>query len=445
MNYKKASDRSTACGRKTKAAFLIFRHCIKRNSMQIKKISAFVMSFILIFSMTSSHEYVSAAKSISELKQALNENAKKKQEAIKEKVEKQTELNSAVEKKNDLDIQLTALQDDIDVIDDVINDKQKEIDEKSKQIDELSDKIDDSKDTLKERMKIMYENGSTSYLEMIFESKGLSDLFTRVAIIQDIISHDKNMIQEYVNTKSEIEDTKKAVESEQAEQKEAKDMLVDKKSDLKEKQAERDKIVNQLQSEVTELEKFEEESAKYEEQARNELAAAIAAQEAAEKAAAEKAAKAKAASSSSSNSSGGGTVATAAKATSGGFGWPSAASTRVTSEFNPNRKNPVTGKWRKHTGMDIGAPQGTDVLASKAGTVVTAGWNNGYGNYITINHGNGVATLYGHNSKLLVKAGDKVEKGQVIAKVGSTGNSTGPHIHFEIIVNGTPQNPRNYL
>ena len=98
-----------------------------------------------------------------------------------------------------------------------------------------------------------------------------------------------------------------------------------------------------------------------------------------------------------------------------------------------------------HTGIDIGAKAGTNVLAANNGTVIKAGWNNSYGNVVMVDHGGGIVTLYAHNSKLLVKTGDVVAKGQTIALVGSTGNSTGPHIHFEVRVNGEYKNPRDWL
>ncbi len=399
------------------------------------KICAVLLSALLLVAPETQTVRVSAAKSISQLKKELAENTKKKQDAINEKTKKQAEFNSISDKKSDLDIQISALQSDINAIDSVISQKEQEIADKTKKIDEITVQIGESKQLLKERMKVMYESGGTSYLEMLFESKGLSDLFTRIAVIQDIVEHDRNLIDEYAAARTEIEEARTVVETERSEQQEAKDLLVEKKADIKDKQAEYNKLLSELQNEVAELEKFAAENEKYEAQARAELQKAMEEAEKAERAKAQK----------QKNSSSNTTTATAAKVTSGEFGWPSASSTRVTSEFSPNRKNPVTGVWRAHKGMDIGAPKGSNVLASKDGTVVTAKWNNGYGYYITINHGGGVATLYAHNSELLVKAGDTVKKGQVIAKVGSTGNSTGPHIHFEVIINGVQQNPRNYL
>jgi murein DD-endopeptidase MepM/ murein hydrolase activator NlpD len=130
--------------------------------------------------------------------------------------------------------------------------------------------------------------------------------------------------------------------------------------------------------------------------------------------------------------------------TGGNFCWPSASSTRVTSEFGM-RFHPILKVNKLHTGIDIGAASGTKVLAANNGTVIKAGWNNSYGNVVMIDHGGGIVTLYAHNSKLLVSTGDVVSKGQNIALSGSTGNSTGPHIHFEVRVNGDYKNPRDWL
>ena len=116
----------------------------------------------------------------------------------------------------------------------------------------------------------------------------------------------------------------------------------------------------------------------------------------------------------------------------------------ITSNFG-YRTHPVTGEQKLHTGTDFGSPYGTPVKASKNGTVVLSGTYGGYGNTVIIDHGGGIQTLYAHNSSLLVKSGQTVKQGDIISKVGSTGVSTGPHLHFEVRVNGTPQNPMNYI
>lgn len=125
-----------------------------------------------------------------------------------------------------------------------------------------------------------------------------------------------------------------------------------------------------------------------------------------------------------------------------GFQWP--VSGTVTSEYG-YRIHPIFGTRRLHAGMDISGPTGTAIWAAKGGSVIYAGWRGGYGNAVIINHGGGVTTLYAHQSEMLVSVGDQVGRGDVIGKVGSTGNSTGPHLHFEVRINGTATDPRPYL
>lgn len=410
---------------------------------KIKIIAAFVLAVSIFVSGVGGPAVtapVYAAKSISDLKKDLQDKEQKRKEASAQKKEKQTQLNGALEKKAELEEQISSLQEDIDSVDNVIQQKNSEIENKQAEIEQLTKLIDENDEQLKQRMKAIYENGTTSYLEIIFESKGLSDFFTRISAVKDIMAHDKALIQSYVDAKEGVQTAKQTVENEKSEKEEAKTLLVNKKGDLKEKQEEKNELVADLKNDISAIEKMEEEGEKQEELVKQELAKALAAQEAAEKAA-----KAKAQQQTGNSSSSGTRTATPARQSSGAFLWPSAASTRVTSPYG-SRIHPITGKQKFHKGLDIGAPNGSDVLAAADGTVVTSGWNaGGYGNYITINHGGGLVTLYGHNSKLLVSAGETVKKGQVIAKVGSTGNSTGPHIHFEVMLNGSVVNPYNYL
>ena len=118
--------------------------------------------------------------------------------------------------------------------------------------------------------------------------------------------------------------------------------------------------------------------------------------------------------------------------------------TRVTSEFE-GRINPITGKQEIHGGLDLAAPEGTPIYAAGAGTVITSGWHNSYGNYVMIDHGADMVTLYGHMRNRAVVQGQTVIQGQCIGYVGSTGDSTGNHVHFEVRVNGKRENPRTYM
>ncbi|MDR1438536.1 MAG: M23 family metallopeptidase, partial [Clostridiales bacterium] len=168
-------------------------------------------------------------------------------------------------------------------------------------------------------------------------------------------------------------------------------------------------------------------------------AAAAKAKAAAEAAAAKAAKAAKAAQENAAASAGGGSVGSGAA-----MRWPLPGYSTLSSPYG-TRVHPVTGKKKMHTGIDIPAPTGTDIVAAKGGTVIISGVQGGYGNAVVISHGDGLTTLYGHCSKLLVKVGQTVKQGEVIAKVGSTGVSTGPHLHFEVRKDGATAQPLNYV
>ncbi len=381
-------------------------------SMNItKRIVSAIIATMLIFSQAAY-----AAKSVSELKNQLAESQKEAQKLKEEIKSKEADKDKATAKMNELDAEIDVLQGGIDSIQAVIDEKQQEIDVANARIDQLNIDIDETKEKLKDRMKVMYEYGATSYLEIIMESKGFSDFFTRIAAIQAIVEHDNAVMDKYAEQINEIETAKQLVETEKNEQVEAKGLLTKQQDSLEAVRNEKSKLIAELNKDIAALEAAEKQKEKDAQALEAEIDRALS-------------------SSKSSN---------VVYKGNGKFAWPSASSTRVTSEFG-YRNHPIFKTKKLHRGMDIGAAAGTDVLAGEAGVVLTSGYNSSYGYYITINHGSGYVTLYAHNSKLLVKSGDKVTRGQVIAKCGSTGNSTGPHIHFEVRVNGNFVNPRNYL
>ena len=394
---------------------------------KLKKACSLLLTAAVIFSCANS---VFAAKSLSELKQDMEERSKTIKEKENQIKQKESEKDAQVEKRIELDVQIEGLEEDIDDVENIIDEKEAEIEEKNDRIEELQELIDKNKDTLKQRVRIMYEYGNASYLEVLLEADGFGDLLTRISVLKDIVSHDQSVIEEYISSQTELEQAKQIVVTEKEEQVEAKEMLESKKSELKTLQKEKQDIIDSLNADIKALE-AEEKAA---EQEYNSIMAEV------KKAQAELQKKS---SSSSSSSSGGGT-AVVTKGT-GQFLWPAASpSARVTSSYG-RREKPNAAATSIHRGIDIGAPSGTDVLAADGGTVIVAGSGRSYGNYIVIDHGNGYTTLYAHNSRLCVSVNQSVERGQVIAKVGSTGNSTGPHIHFEVSKNGSLVNPMNFF
>ena len=292
----------------------------------------------------------------------------------------------------------------------------KEREEKKRERAGREEEIKKTDKQLKKRMKIMYENGTVSYLEMILKSKGLSDLFTRISVIESIVKHDNAIINEYEMQVEQIAAAKALIENEKNEQVEAREILESKQNTIKAKQAEQQRLINELNADINELKRQEAEMEKAEQQIQAQINAAL-------------------------NSSSQKNV----KYTGNGkFLFPLASYTRISSPYG-YRIHPITGTRKLHSGIDYAAPHGTAIYAAEDGSVLTSGWINGYGYTVTINHGGGYVTLYAHCSKLLVSAGQTVKKGQTIAKVGSTGNSTGNHLHFEVKVNGKAVNPAGYL
>ena len=329
---------------------------------------------------------------------------------------KQAEKNSQKAQKDSLDIEIAGLQADIDKIQSVIDEKNAEIDEKNNEIQALDTELKATDKRLKKRMKVIYESGTESYLELILKSTGISDLFTRIAVVESILKHDNSIMDNYRAQIEEINAAKEIVEKEKNEQVEAQDILEAKQNQIKSKQSEYQKVIDALSKDINELKKQEAAQEKAAKELQNQINSAL-----------------KSSSQQTVKYSG-----------NGKFGFPLTSYTRISSTYG-YRIHPITGTKKLHTGIDYAAPYGTSILAAEDGVVLTAGWNSGYGYCVTINHGGGYVTLYGHCSSLLVSAGQSVKRGQTIAKVGSTGNSTGNHLHFEVRINGNTVNPAGYL
>ena len=298
---------------------------------------------------------------------------------------------------------------------------------------EAEEKYDAQYAALKERVRYMYENGDIGYLEMLFSVESFEDFLNQLEYISCIVEYDQNMERNLLETERTIAAKLAEITAKQKEVAVLSAQLERKQHALEEAEAVKTAMVHTL----LEDEKNALQTAKDFEDANAQVAAQIRKIEA-EQAAAEAAKRAAAAKANA--------AANAASTVSynGKFLWPVPGYSRISSGYSW-RTSPINGKREFHTGIDIPAPKNTNIIAADSGVVVTAGWINGYGNTVVISHGGGVSTLYGHANSLLVSVGQEVARGQVIAKVGSTGWSTGPHLHFQVMEFGAHVSPRGYL
>lgn len=288
-------------------------------------------------------------------------------------------------------------------------------------------------DVLNRRVRAIYMHGQLSYLEVILGANSFSDFANRVELLKRVIRSDYNLILEIQKQKAAIE-AKKAQLEEDKRQLDALAAEAEKtRQEIAKKKAEQQKVLDAAKSNKAAAAQMEQDLNAQLASVRNLIQQRLAAAEAARQAAQQQAA--------SDDEGGGGSDDNYVQGT-GAMGWP--CSGPITSPFG-YRTHPIFGTTIFHAGIDIGVDYGTPIHAADSGVVVYSGWISGYGNAVIIDHGGGISTLYGHNQSLAVSEGQSVSKGSVIAYAGSTGNSTGPHCHFEVDVNGSPVNPMGYL
>lgn len=274
----------------------------------------------------------------------------------------------------------------------------------------LQKDYDDKRQALGKRVRDIYIHGQISYLDVLFGAKDFNDLMTRMDLLKRIIRRDYNLVTEVTAVKDQLELAQAELEKDRETQAEQESRAHKARLDMEEKVGRQQALIERLKTDKALIDQQYEELMA----ASRQVGAMI-------------------------RERGDGGVQASG---SGAMIWP--ISGPVTSEFGW-RVHPITGSQRFHSGVDIGGDYGQSVHAAQSGTVEYAGWISGYGNAVIINHGGGITTLYGHNQSLAVSEGQSVSQGQTIAYCGSTGNSTGPHCHFEVRRNGEPVSPYSYL
>lgn len=400
--------------------------------MRKTKISS-VLALTLAFAIAATAALYAAPVSAYAVTQSEIDELEAQRDAIRaQRMEKQAIVNEleaqkatvvaqkqAMDERNMYTIQQMQLNSrEIELYDDMIAEKAAELDEAQRLEQEQLERY-------RTRVRAMEESGGYNILAIISQSDNFADLITAIDDMGEIMESDRELEDEYIAAREHTEEVKAEYEQTRtelgalqdqlrAEQQElekdieeAIDLILSLEDDLENRQAEYDAIMAAEDAANATIDK---------------LVAELEAQRAAQNV----------------TSSGGSANA------SGSFLWPVASYVYVSSRFGL-RIHPITGEEKNHTGLDIASNQGTAVYASDGGTITLAGWNGGYGNCIMIDHGNGYVTLYGHLSSIAVSEGQSVNQGDTIGAVGSTGNSTGPHLHFEVIQNGSRIDPEQFF
>ena len=388
--------------------------------MKRKIISIFLIIVLLqyfccfVFAVNMTNEEQSEEKSLEE-----------RQEEIEEKIEitntkmeyVQSELSTTLLRVQEYEDKVIEYKLQMNDLSNKLNTLQASIDEAKAKLAIVEADYIEKEEQLRERLVSMYEAGETTYLDVLLSSRSIIDFISGYYLIEQLVEYDNNLIKEVEEIKSDIEITKTKLEKEETE--------------IKIIKAKREQTTIVLQNTITmqkneiaklteQEKKLQEEISTYKiEQANIELAIRNA-----------------------TNS----LVDVDIQYTGGEMLWPVAVSgTYITSHFGI-REHPIQGVTKQHTGIDIGnADYGSPVIAVSDGIVTYAGWLGGYGNCVIISHGDGFTTLYAHGNKILTELHKEVKQGDLIMEVGSTGNSTGPHLHFEVRVNGNCVNPLGYV
>lgn len=363
--------------------------------------------------------------------------AEKKQKEIEENLaDSQSILDNLNSLKSDADAYVTAMDEKLSQIEQSIVDlqqqqetKQREIDETKAKLAEQEADIEEQYNSMKKRIQFMFENGNTFYIEIMFGTEDISDLLNKAEYISMLEEYDRNMLNKMKETQEQIEESKKQLENEQSElnklvkqteeeQKSVEELIAAKQAEIESYNTQIQDTQAQIEQQQKELEEEQQliEEMKEIERQRAAAAAASAAQ---------------------------GSTTTSFVSTGSGFIWPVSSHT-ISSEYG-YRTDPINGTTSYHSGVDIAASSGTPISAVADGEVAWSYYSSSAGNWIGIDHGDGVYSVYMHCSLSIVSPGDIVSQGDVIGYVGSTGRSTGPHLHLSIRLNGEYVDPHQYV
>ncbi|MBD3920849.1 peptidoglycan DD-metalloendopeptidase family protein [Paenibacillus sp. PR3] len=371
---------------------------------------------------------IEAASKISEINKQLDALKKQSDAAASTRKAAEKESKDVLALKNQAASSVNEILKQLDQVGQQINGVQKQINQTEddllqagQALEEAEDRVEKRDKMLQSRLRLMYQNGVVSYLDVLMSSTSFTDFVDRFDALQAIVNQDKDVLEQHKKDKALVAQKKVEIQNKLSDVKDMYAKLNEYQGVLAQKEKAKEKLIAQYNQKMEELEDISEEQ----EQLMVDNAKKIADLERKKREEQKK---------------------QTVFYTGGALAVPLKTSYRVSSGFG-YRTHPIFHTKKLHAGIDLAAPEGTSIYAAEGGVVITAGWTSGYGNTVILDHGNGLWTLYGHirNGGIKVKVGETVKRGEKIAEVGSTGNSTGNHLHFEVRVNGTPKDPTNYL
>ena len=400
--------------------------------MQRKRTAAIILLLVcsLVFSVGTAYAANSSLSDKKKESKNIDNKIQQEQNALKQGQAEEENLKKQIQ---ELEERIGEAENQMETLRGKIQTKEGQVAEAKEDLEQAEKDVESQTDNLNVRLRTMYKNGSIGFLDVLLGSGSLSEFISNIDMVQRVHSSDKEVLgalkkrYEVVNDKKKkLESLQAQLESQRDEQAEKQAALTADKTTVSKKKAsvsaqndQREDNIAALNAEASRIEALIQQDIERQQREKEEKEG-----------------------SSGESSSGG-----SSGSSSSGWTWPVPGHTRISSDYGW-RNCPYHGR-EKHSGIDIPAPYGTAVKAASGGTVIHSGYLGSYGNAVLIRHGNSLYTLYGHNSSLVVRSGAKVSKGQTIAKVGSTGNSTGNHCHFEVRKGGSSHGnnviPLNYV
>ena len=405
---------------------------MKMNRKVVRSVICVLLALIFVISLMTAliptNASAASQSEINRLTQQRKELQAKQQEQQKTINSLRSKKASVVDQKAALDKENDLAQQEIELVKEQITAYDQQIEDKGVELEAAKQEEEAQTVRFRSCVRHLEEYGQMSYIAILLEATSLSDLLARMDMVGEVIAYNKQVQADMTAAREKVETVKAELEDARTELQDKQSELETKQVALQQKVSEANALLAGLESDINAYKSVYDQ---YEQQQKN-------VQSQIDKQVADLRRQEQQQQQQNPNYDPG-----KANGSTGTMMWPCPSCHYITSQFGW-RYHPIYHTQKYHSGVDIGASYGATIVAADGGTVITAGSVSGYGNCVVINHGNGITTLYGHMSSIAVSVGQKVSKGQTIGYVGSTGNSTGPHLHWEVTVNGVRQNPLNY-